>query len=133
METGDRLAAGYRVVAIHASGLHHGSPDRSSNATPMSGVLGTAKYMSPEQRAGQVTDKRIDIWAFGAVLYEMLTGSTPFEGGSDFEIDWSRLPPETPDAAASESNFKPLDPSPRPTLFRRPTHKCVEPSCQRAS
>ena len=74
------------------------SPDSSSNATPASGVLGTPNYMSPEQRGGQITDKRSDIWAFGAVLYEMLTRSTPFAGGSDSEIDWSRLPPETPDA-----------------------------------
>jgi serine/threonine-protein kinase len=75
-----------------------GSPDGSPHVTRVSGVFGTPRYMSPEQRAGQSTDKRVDIWAFGAVLYEMLTGSTPFEEGSDGEIDWSRLPPDTPDA-----------------------------------
>ena len=54
--------------------------------------------MSPEQRGGQITDKRSDIWAFGAVLYEMLTEVHATRRGSDGEIDWSRLPPDTPDA-----------------------------------
>ena len=75
-----------------------GSPDRSSNASPVSGILGTPKYMSPEQRSGRVSDKRVDIWAFGAVLYEMLTKSTPLAGDSDSEVDWSKLPHDTPDA-----------------------------------
>ena len=68
-------------------------------------ILGTAAYMAPEQARGQVVDKRADIWAFGAVLYELLTGRRAFAGDtfSDVlaavlrqEIDWSRLPADTP-------------------------------------
>jgi serine/threonine-protein kinase len=65
-------------------------------------ILGTAAYMSPEQAKGQNADKRCDIWAFGCVLYEMLSGRAAFAGDSvpdtivavvTTDPDWARLPP----------------------------------------
>ena len=70
-------------------------------------ILGTAPYMSPEQAKGKIVDKRADIWAFGCLLLEMLSGKQTFTGETPTETlaavvrdepDWDALPPGTPDA-----------------------------------
>jgi serine/threonine-protein kinase len=80
------------------------SPTLSIHATQGGIILGTAAYMSPEQARGQHVDKRTDIWAFGCVLYELLTGTRAFEGNDTSTIlasvltadpDWERLPRAT--------------------------------------
>jgi serine/threonine protein kinase len=74
-------------------------------ATQLGAILGTAAYMAPEQARGKSVDKRADIWAFGCVLYEMLTGQRTFKGDEITDvlaavlrqdIDWAALPSDTP-------------------------------------
>jgi eukaryotic-like serine/threonine-protein kinase len=83
------------------------SPTLTRDATRLGVILGTAAYMSPEQAKGKRVDKRADVWAFGAVLHEMLTGRQAF-GGSDIsetlasvlktELNLDSLPAATPAA-----------------------------------
>jgi predicted Ser/Thr protein kinase len=105
------------------------APSMSMSPTLMSAyptytgvILGTAAYMSPEQARGKQVDRRTDIWAFGCVLFEMLTGKQAFEGGETVsdaiasvlknDPNWNALPADTPAQIR--------------TLLRRCLHKDVQ-------
>src|SRR5262245_36941721 len=96
------------VVKVIDFGIAKGSgPVAGSHgpATITGAIVGTAAYMSPEQARGGPIDKRTDIWAFGCVLYEMLTGRQPFDADTasdqiarvlEHEPEWDRLPAAVP-------------------------------------
>src|ERR1017187_4824713 len=81
------------------------SPTLEAGASQRGVILGTAPYMSPEQARGAELDARSDVWAFGCLVFEMLTGKKAFDGPTatdvlvavlDREPDWKALPPDTP-------------------------------------
>jgi len=100
------------------------SPTITSLSTKAGVILGTAAYMSPEQARGSPVDRRADVWAFGCILLELLTGESPFHEAtvSDTvasilrsEPDWERLPRDTP-AAVRHLLHRCLDKDPRRRL-----------------
>ena len=93
------------------------SPTLSVHATQGGIILGTAAYMSPEQARGKPVDKRADIWAFGAVLFEMLTGQRAFKGDDISEVIASVLR-DTPDVQTL--------PDATPPAVRRLLARCLE-------
>jgi len=97
-----------KVVESNAgrSGSASMSPTLTTPAvTGVGTIMGTAAYMAPEQARGRIVDKRADIWAFGCVLFEMLSGRRAFEGGDVTDVlaaviktdpEWEALPPDLP-------------------------------------
>jgi serine/threonine protein kinase len=103
-------------------GAQSGAPARTLGPTRDGVILGTTRYMAPEQARGRIVDKRADIWAFGCVLWEMVTGEPVFarETMSDTisailtsEPEWKRLPVGTP------------------TAIRRVLRRCLEKNLMR--
>ena len=98
--------AGAGVPVANANSPTFASPAMTAHGV----ILGTAAYMAPEQARGRPVDRRADIWAFGCVLYEMLTGAGPFAGETVTDVlsavisrepDWGSLPGATPSALVS--------------------------------
>ena len=93
------------------------SPTLTAAATQMGVIMGTAAYMSPEQARGKTVDRRGDIWSFGVVLYEMLTGVRPFRG-EDVSLTLASV-------MKSDVDVKPLSPD-LPETLRTVLRRCLE-------
>jgi serine/threonine protein kinase len=116
-EDGTLKVLDFGLAKAFASGALHSdpsdSPSMSIESTEQGMILGTVAYMAPEQARAMKVDKRADIWSFGVVLYEMVTGTRPFQGADPAEM-MSSVVMKEPD----------FNPAPHP--IRRLLRKCLE-------
>jgi TolB-like protein len=144
----------------HSSAVSDGGAHTTAMATRPGLILGTPAYMSPEQARGLAVDKRTDIWAFGCVLFEMLTGDGAFAAGTasdslarviEREPDWSRLPPNLPESMdrlvrrclqkdpadrlhdIADARIEISDALPTPSRAQQPAHVAPEPGAVAAA
>src|SRR5262245_29508416 len=104
-------------------GVDSGAPTQKKITDPGT-VLGTVGYMSPEQVRGQETDHRVDIFSFGVILYEMLSGRRTFDGESAIEVMNAILKEEPPEIGASNAKISPaLDKIVRRCLQKKPDRR----------
>jgi serine/threonine protein kinase/Tol biopolymer transport system component len=108
-----------KLAQINNGAMHTDIPTRRIDTDP-GAVMGTVGYMSPEQLRGQVVDHRSDIFAFGAILYEMLSGKRAFHGGSAAETMSAILKEDPPDLSATSRTIAPA--------LERVVHHCLEKS-----
>jgi eukaryotic-like serine/threonine-protein kinase len=97
----------FGLAKMHGHDLGVSAAETAIGVTSAGTIIGTTAYMSPEQARGQDADRRSDVWAFGCVLFEMLSGRQVFDGGSGSEVlanvlksepEWDRLPADTPES-----------------------------------
>jgi len=93
------------------------SPTLTARATQMGMIIGTAAYMAPEQAKGKAVDRRADVWAFGVVLYEMLTGKRAF-AGDDVSETLASVLKDTPSVASLPTDV--------PSSVKRLLRRCLE-------
>jgi serine/threonine protein kinase len=96
-----------KITPAESGATSENSPTISIAATQAGVILGTAAYMSPEQARGRPVDKRADIWAFGVVLYELLTGRRPFHG-EDVTETLASVVKEQPNLSAAPQHVRRL-------------------------
>ena len=121
VKPGNVMLAGPRLAKITDFGLAR--RESASQSTKTAGVAGTPAYMSPEQAQGLPTDQRTDIWSFGCVLYEMLTGRSPFATSSGQVDVFAIVHGPVPAVAA----FRPDVPASLAAVLER----CLEPDLRR--
>lgn len=105
-------------IYVSDFGLARSFEDDTAGMTRTGAFLGTPKYMSPEQAEGKLADRRSDLYSYGLILYEMVTGTLPFAGGSSLQVMYQRLR-EKPKSARL------LNPE-IPAWFDRVIMRCLE-------